>query len=82
MILGALGALLERSWALLGRSGGALGVPGALVGALGALLGRFGRLLGVFLVDIGVVDLGSTIENTYISRFSIDALSVPPLGQV
>ena len=48
--LGALGRLLERSWAPLGASWSALGASWAL---LGGILGRLGRLLGRLGVLLG-----------------------------
>ena len=79
---GALGALWGVLGALLGRSWGALGVLGRSWGALGVLWGRLGVLLGRFLFDFEAIWGQFWVEFLSIPPFSLDALSVPPLGQV
>ena len=48
LLLGGLGAVLERSWAVLGLSWGS---PGALLVNLGVVLGRLGAAGGGKNVD-------------------------------
>ena len=50
--------------------------------ALGVLWGRLGVLLGRFLFDFGTIWGQFWVEFLSIPPFSLDALSVPPLGQV
>ena len=74
--------LWGRSGAFLGRSWGAHGVRWVFLGALGVLWGRLGVLLGRFLFDFEAIWGQLWVEFLSIPPFSLDALSVPPLGQV
>ena len=79
-LLASLVMLLGGFWALLGRSWVALG---AILVALGGVFGHAGRswellnvprpIWGAFRVFLGAC---------FVRRFSLNALSVPPLGQV
>ena len=76
----ALRAVLGRAWALLGCSWASPGAFWTSLGALGAVVGRSWGDLERSEADLErfVAFLGAC----FVRRFSLNALSVPPLGQV